>query len=123
VSRDCSYFMMHAGRDGMQVLVWPATHYDVAWVDWAKVTDRIFANGSDVAMSKRAIDRVVSRLWSERKPMKLVVPPYGVFLCRGDVLHAGAEHNGPDPNVRCHTHLTVPKDKTLNAVEMRPFGL
>jgi hypothetical protein len=123
VSSDCSYFLMQAGRDGMKVLVWPATHYELAWVDWAKTGARAFNKASNVVMSKAAMDKVVSSFWSQRKPTELVVPPYGIFLCRGDVVHAGAGHDGPQPNVRCHVHLTSPRDKTLNAVQIRPFGL
>ncbi|MCX8500979.1 MAG: hypothetical protein ORO03_04725 [Alphaproteobacteria bacterium] len=120
---DGSYFMMHSGRDGAKVLVWPASHNTVTKLDWMKRNQTELNDSSLQTMSRRDIERLGTDFFQQQKPMEVVIPPYSMYVARGDVVHAGAAHNGPEPNVRCHVHLTSVKDKTLNNVVMRPFGI
>jgi hypothetical protein len=120
---DGSYFMMHSGRDGATVLVWPASHHIVTKLDWMKETKTGVSDVSLPAMTTRKLERLGTDFYQQQKPTEVVIPPYSIYVARGDVVHAGAAHNGPEPNVRCHVHLTSTKDKTLNNVETRPFGI
>lgn len=118
---DCSYFMMHSGRDGAKVLAWPASHHTVTKLDWMKRSKTGVTDSG--LLTRRNMDRLGTEFFQQQKPTEISIPPYSVYVARGDLVHAGAAHSGPEPNVRCHGHLTSAKDKTLNSVEILPFGI
>jgi hypothetical protein len=64
---------------------------------------------------------LVDDLFQQQKPTEVFIPLYPVYVARGDLVHAGAAHKGSEPNVRCHVHLSSPKDKAPNSVEILPF--
>jgi hypothetical protein len=49
--------------------------------------------------------------------------PYSALIARGDLVHAGDAHAGPEPNLRFHVHVTAGKDAVLNTIGIRPFGV
>jgi hypothetical protein len=67
------------------------------------------------------MERLGADFFQQQKPTEFFIPPYSIYVARGDLVHAGAAHNGSEPNVRCHVHLTSAKDKTLNGVEILQF--
>jgi hypothetical protein len=120
---DGSYFMMHSGRDGAKFLAWPASHDTVTKLDWMKRNQTAVNDFGLQTLSRRDMEGLGTDFFQRQKPMEVVIPPYSMYVARGDVVHAGAAHNGPETNVRFHVHLTSAKDKTLNNVVLRPFGI
>ena len=120
---DCSYFMMHSGRDGAKVLAWPASHHTVTKLDWMKRSKAGVNDSGPLTLTRRKMERLGADFFQQQKPTEVFIPPYSVYVARGDLVHAGAAHDGSEPNVRSHVHLTSAKDKTLNSVEIFPFGI
>lgn len=74
---DPSYFMMMTGAHGMTLHVWPFSH--------------VLGNGP-----ARRVEKL-----SAEVPNKLVhIPPYSIFVGRGDLVHAGAADTDLNPDSR-----------------------
>jgi hypothetical protein len=115
--------MMHSGRDGAKVLAWPASHHTFTNLDWMKRSKAGVNDSGPLTLTRRKMERLGADFCQPQKPTQVFIPPYSIYVARGDLEHAGAAHNGSEPNVRCHVHLTSAEDKTLNSVEILPFGI
>ena len=69
------------------------------------------------------MERLGAEFFQQQKQTEVFIPPYSVYVARGDLVHAGAAHDGSEPNVRCYVQLNSAKDKTLNSIEILPFGI
>jgi hypothetical protein len=76
-----------------------------------------------LTLTRRNKERLGADFFQQQKPTEVFIPPYSMYVARGDLVHVGAAHNGSEPNVMCHVHHTFAKDKTLNCVDILPFGI
>jgi hypothetical protein len=124
IVRDCSYFVMFSGREGATILVWPGSHHTAAtfqrYTDML-VTDR--RNASLLIKNSKDLNRMEEAICGELKPQRVTMQPYSAFIGRGDLVHAGDAHAGPEPHLRTHVHVTASQDKVLNIIGIRPFGV
>jgi hypothetical protein len=92
--------MMHSGRDGAKVLAWPASHLTVKKLDWMKRSKAGVNDSGPLTLTKRNMERLGTDFFQQQKLTEVFIPPYSMYVARGDLVLAGAAHNGSEPNVR-----------------------
>lgn len=120
---DPSYFVIQTGRDNASLLVWPGSHHIAA--EFERFADACKANETNPGVlvhDKLTLQTYEKRLCGDLKPQQVHIPPFSAFIGRGDLVHAGDAHNGPEPTVRTHVHCTATRDMLANSIFIRPFG-
>jgi hypothetical protein len=59
--------MMHSGRDGAKVLVWPASHNTVTKLDWMKRNQTEVNDSGLQTMSRRDMERLGTDFFQQQK--------------------------------------------------------
>jgi hypothetical protein len=116
---NCSLFVMWTGREAASVVVWTGSHVACArfqmLLDEAERDVRVDGGDHDTIAGLEEV------LCGRQPSARVVIPPYSAFVARGDVVHAGDAHSGPDIGLRYHVHCRSNHDEVLNNVFMKPF--
>jgi hypothetical protein len=115
---NCSLFVMWTGRDAASVVV--CTGFHVACARFQMLLDEA---ERDVRVDGGDHDTIagLNEVLCGRPPSaRVVIPPYFAFVARGDVVHAGDAHSGPDIGLRYHVHCRSNHDEVLNTCSRNP---
>jgi hypothetical protein len=63
VVSDCSYFMIHSGRDGAKMLAWPASHHTVTKLDWMKRSKAGVNDSGPLTFNRLKMERLGSEFF------------------------------------------------------------
>jgi hypothetical protein len=116
---DPSYFTIQTGSEKASLLVWPASHHLCA------LFEHMLTEKDDSAQERArtaAAEKAEVAFTKPLKPQRVEIPPYSIFVGRGDLVHAGDSATGDSPALRSHMHCTSSNDKALDAIHIRPFG-